>query len=88
MSSFCSHKNNDRERTAVATLMHDLQDMGRAGFAFAVRCLRCRHKAVLLPIGLAMKLGTAFPIDRVRARLVCSKCGARGPWIDVDRVTR
>jgi hypothetical protein len=51
--------------------------MGKGKLAFGVRCMRCRHKAVLLPMSLAMRFG-----------LVCSKCGATGGALDVVMVGR
>jgi hypothetical protein len=42
-----------------------------------VRCLRCRHKALLLPVSLAMRVGTNYPLERLYRRLVYKRCGGR-----------
>jgi DNA-directed RNA polymerase subunit RPC12/RpoP len=57
---------------AIAKLIRDLADMGKGKLAFAVRCERCRHKAVLLPMSLAIRFGMAHPIEDVYRRLVCA----------------
>lgn len=75
-------------RDTIAKLIRDLADMGNGQLAFAVRCMRCRHKAVLLPMSLAMRLGMAYPIELIYGRLVCSRCGARGEALDVGMVGR
>jgi hypothetical protein len=38
--------------------------MGNGKLALSVRCLRCRHKALLLPMSLAMRVGTTYPARR------------------------
>jgi hypothetical protein len=45
--------------------------------------MRCKHKAVLLPMSLAMRFGMVHPIECVYGQLVCSQCGARGEALDV-----
>jgi hypothetical protein len=85
--SFCSQQ-EAAGRSAIAKLIRDLVDMGKGKLAFSVRCGRCKHKAVLLPMSLAMRFGMAHPIERVYGQLVCSKCGARGGALDVGMVGR
>jgi DNA-directed RNA polymerase subunit RPC12/RpoP len=73
--------------TPIARAVRNLEDMGNGRLAFSVRCLRCRHKA-LLPMGLALRLGTAYPIEGVYRRLKCKRCGARGDYLDISLVGR
>jgi hypothetical protein len=62
--------------------------MGNGKLAFAVRCMRCKNKAVLLPMSPAMRFGMAQPIERMYGQLVCSKCWARGEALNVGMVGR
>jgi hypothetical protein len=72
MFSFCSHR----------------ADLGNGKLAFSGRCVRCKHKAVLQPMSLAMRFGMAHQIERVYGQLVYSKRGARGEALDVGMVGR
>jgi hypothetical protein len=85
MFSFCSQRESAGINT-IAKIIRDLADMGNGKLAFSVRRIRCQHKAVLLPMSLAMRFGMAYAIERVYAGLVCSHCGARGEALDVGMV--
>jgi hypothetical protein len=61
---------------------------GERWLALSVRCLRCRHKAVLLPISLAMRVGTAYPLEALYRRLVYKRCGGRSDYLDISLVGR
>jgi hypothetical protein len=62
--------------------------MGNGKLALSVRCLRCRHQALLLPMSLAMRVGTNYPLERLYRRLRCKRCGARGDYLDISLVGR
>jgi DNA-directed RNA polymerase subunit RPC12/RpoP len=68
--------------------VRNLEDMGNGKLALSVRCPRCRHKAVLLPMSLAMRVGTNYPLEALYRRLVCKRCGGRGDYLDISLVGR
>jgi len=55
-----------------------LRDVAAAKAALAVTCRRCRHQSMLMPAGLAARLGADFPIEKLAARLRCTNCQGRG----------
>ena len=42
-----------------------------------VRCLECRHGAIVNPFELAQRLGYDCRIDALSRRLKCSRCGEK-----------
>jgi hypothetical protein len=68
--------------------VRNLEDMGNDKLALSVRCLCCRNKAVLLPMSLAMRVGTAYPLEALYRRLVCKRCRGRGDYLDISLVGR
>jgi hypothetical protein len=54
-----------------------LRDVAAAKAALQVTCRRCHHRAVLLPIDLAERLGADFQVDRLAGRLRCEGCRGR-----------
>jgi hypothetical protein len=83
--SFCSNE-EIAERNAVARASRNLKDMGNGKLTLSVRCLRCRQKAVLLPMNLAMRVGTNYPLQALYRRLVCKRCGGGGDYLDISLV--
>jgi hypothetical protein len=75
-------------RNAIARAVRNLEDMGNGKLALSVHCLRCRRKAVLLPMSLAMRVGTNYPLEGIYRRLVCKRCGGRGDYLDISLVGR
>lgn len=51
----------------------------QAGFYTEIECEKCRHCVVLDAPPLVAKYGAEMPLPALRAKLVCSKCGARNP---------
>jgi hypothetical protein len=72
----------------IARVIRDLEDMGNGKLALSVRCLRYRHKAVLLPMSLAMLIGTNYPLERMYRRLRCPRCERRRENPSVKRPDR
>jgi hypothetical protein len=73
---------------AATSYVRTLEDVGKGKLAFQVRCLRRRHKALLMPLSLAMRFGVNFPVEAMYRRLKCTRCGARSDYVDVTLVGR
>jgi hypothetical protein len=39
-------------------------------------------------MGLAMRVGTNYPLEALYRRLVCKRCGGRGDYLDISLVGR
>lgn len=66
----------DRQEKAAGkpATLSDLRAGGNDVFCW---CNRCRHNAVVPLATLIGRLGPAFPVPEVGARMVCGRCGAR-----------
>lgn len=66
--------------------IHKLED--RFGDYILVLQCACGHGRRVTPEALAKIVGWAAEIDTIVARMRCSKCGAKLPKWDVDRLPR